>query len=99
MSDHSLQEVFSELEASLIRIEILVFFSKNPYAMDVGRKFALWIRRPESKVIEELNYLTRRGIVDKMGEGENAIYSFSSELDVIQAVDEFTKTLARIRAG
>ncbi|HAW49748.1 TPA: hypothetical protein DCX16_02200 [bacterium] len=97
MINNSLQDVFSELETSLIRIEILVFFSKNPYAMDIGRKFAQWIRRPESSVITELDYLARKGIVDKMGEGENAIYSLVSDLDIVQAIDEFAKTLAKRR--
>jgi len=93
----SLDEMFKEFESVLIRIEILIFFSKNPYAMDTVSKFSSWLKRPPSDIARELDYFVRQGIVERMGEGENAIYSYTSDLEIVNKIEEFTKALSKRR--
>ncbi len=97
MERSDIGEMFQEFESVLARIEILIFFVKNPYTMDTVSKFSHWIRRPPSDIVRELDYFVTKGIVEKMGEGENAIYSYTSDFDIIQKIEEFTRNLGKKR--
>lgn len=92
---NNIDEILKELESALLRIEILAFFSKNPYVMDTVNRFSEWLKRPPSNIAREFDYFTRKGIVEKIGEGENAIYSYTSDLDVINKINEFVERLGK----
>ncbi|MEW6103510.1 MAG: hypothetical protein AB1630_06820 [bacterium] len=94
---NTIDGMLKEFEAILTRIEILIFFSKNPYAMDTLSKFSGWLKRPPSDIAREFDYFAEMGIVEKMGEGENAIYSYTSNLDITSKIEEFIKTLGKRR--
>ncbi|MEW6006741.1 MAG: hypothetical protein AB1595_01100 [bacterium] len=94
---NTIDGMIREFESVLIRIEILIFFSKNPYAMDTISKFSAWIRRSPSDIAKEFEYFVENGIIEKMGEGENAIYSYTSDLDITSKIEEFIKTLGKRR--
>lgn len=92
---NNIDEIFKELESALLRIEILIFFSKNPYTMDTIHKFSGWLKRHPFDIQREFDYFTRKGIVEKIGEGENAIYSYTSDIDIVNKVNEFVENLAK----
>lgn len=94
---NNIEEIFEELNSALIRIEILIFFSKNPYAMDTISRFSGWLKRPPSDIARELDYFVRKRIVEKMGDGENAIYSYTSDIDITSKIDEFVKNISKRR--
>ncbi|MFH0774547.1 MAG: hypothetical protein V2A53_03500 [bacterium] len=82
---------------AMTKLELLIFFTRNQYAMDTATRFSEFIKRPEAYVREALEFFTRKGIVEKMGEGETAIYSFTSDLEVIHTIDELAKSILRRR--
>ena len=92
-----IREIFSEILMAMTKLELLVFFSRNQYAMDTASRFSEFVKRPESYVREALEFFVKKGIVEKMGEGETAIYSFTSDLEVIHTIDEFSKSILRKR--
>jgi hypothetical protein len=97
--DEDIDIVLRDTFRVVVRLELLIFFTRNQYAMDTARKFATFVKRPESFVKQELDYLTKCGLVDKMGEGDTAIYSFTNDLELIQKVDEFCRNLSKRRVS
>jgi predicted transcriptional regulator of viral defense system len=87
--------IFSEILMSMTKLELLIFFSKNQYSMDTARRFSEFIKRPESYVRESLEFFVRKGIVEKMGDGETSIYSFTSDMEAIHTIEEFIKPILR----
>lgn len=94
---NNIEEILEEFKAVLIRIEILIFFSKNPYTMDTVNKFSELLKRPPSNIAKGLDYFLQKGIVEKIGEGENAIYAYTSDIDIVSKIDEFIKALSQRR--
>lgn len=92
-----IEEMFREFESVLIRIEILMFFSKNPYTMDTLNKFSGYLKRSPHNIAREFDYFIQKGIVEKIGEGENAIYSYTTDPSIITEIDEFIKNLLKRR--
>ncbi|MBU1599385.1 hypothetical protein KKG61_04685 [bacterium] len=92
-----IREIFSEILLAMTKLELLIFFSRNQYAMDTASRLSEFVKRPEAYVREALEFFVKKGIVEKMGEGETAIYSFTSDLETIHTIDEFAKSILRRR--
>ena len=90
-----IREIFSEILMAMTKLELMIFFLRNQYAMDTARRFSEFVKRPESYVRESLEFFVKKGIVEKMGEGETAIYSFTSDLETIHTIEEFIKPILR----
>jgi hypothetical protein len=87
--------IFSEILMAMTKLELLIFFLKNQYAMDTARRFSDFIKRPETYVRESLEFFVRKRIVEKMGDGETAIYSFTNDMEAIHTIEELIKFTLR----
>lgn len=78
---------------SMVRTELILFFHRNQFAMDVSSNIARWIGRDVRAVEKELDGLVEQGILDKMGDGPSAIYSYTQDLEIIEVIDRFCHEL------
>lgn len=78
---------------SMVRIEIILFFHKNQFAMDVARNIARWIGRDVGVVEKELERLVEQKILDRMGTGPSAIYSYTQDIEIIETIEKFVVEL------
>lgn len=78
---------------SMIRIEIILFFYRNQFAMDVARNIARWIGREVGVVEKELEKLVEQKILDRMGTGTLAIYSYTQDVEIIETIEKFVAEL------
>lgn len=78
---------------SMVRTEIILFFHRNQFAMDVARNIARWIGRDVNVVEKELERLVEQKILDKMGQGLSAIYSYTQDVETIETIDKFVVEL------
>lgn len=78
---------------SMVRTEIILFFHRNQFAMDVARNIARWIGRDVAVVEKELDKLVEQKILDRMGVGASAIYSYTQDLEIIEIIDKFVVEL------
>jgi hypothetical protein len=60
----------------LLRLECSLFFQQNPYTLETEDGVALRLGRITNELRPALEYLVRHGILDKIGEGETAIYRY-----------------------
>ncbi len=78
---------------SMVRTEIILFFHRNQFAMDVARNIARWIGRDIGVVEKELQKLVEQKILDGMGTGTSAIYSYTQDVEIIETIDKFVTEL------
>ncbi|MEW6102460.1 MAG: hypothetical protein AB1630_01375 [bacterium] len=78
---------------SMVRTEIILFFHRNQFAMDVARNIARWIGRDVAVVEKELVGLVEQKILDRMGTGPSAIYSYTQDVETIETIDKFVTEL------
>lgn len=64
----------------LLRLECSLFFQQNPYTLETEEGVALRIGRMSKDLRPVLEYLVGHGILDKIGEGEAAIYRYLQPL-------------------
>jgi hypothetical protein len=89
----SITKFLEGISESMVRTEIILFFHRNQFAMDVSRNIARWIGRDIGVVEKELANLVEQKILDKMGEGPSAIYSYTQDLEIIEMIDRFCHEL------
>lgn len=78
---------------SMVRVEIILFFHKNQFAMDVARNIARWIGRDIGIVEKELERLVEQKILERMGTGPSAIYSYTQDIEIIETIEKFIAEL------
>ncbi|GAX91177.1 hypothetical protein EFBL_2843 [Effusibacillus lacus] len=69
-----------------LRIECTLFFQENPYTFETAGGLALRLGRKREHIEPVLQHLVSLSILEKIGEGEQAIYRYiqpeiTSELD------------------
>ncbi|KIL40985.1 hypothetical protein SD70_10210 [Gordoniibacillus kamchatkensis] len=64
----------------LLRLECSLFFQQNPYTLETEEGVALRLGRISKELRPALEYLVGHGILDKIGEGESAIYRYLQPL-------------------
>jgi len=93
MAERNIGRFLEGIAESMIRTEIILFFHRNQFAMDVARNIARWIGREIGIVERELDKLVEQGILDKMGTGPSAIYSYTQDVETIEVIDKFVTEL------
>jgi hypothetical protein len=64
----------------LLRVECSLFFQQNPYTFETEEGMALRLGRMSKDLRPALAYLVGHGILDKIGEGDSAIYRYLQPL-------------------
>lgn len=87
----SISEFLEELSQSNDEMEIVAFFHSNQFAMDTALNVARWLKKDYSQIEDHLTHLFSLGILEKMGEGSSAIYSYTQDIERIKVLDRFIK--------
>ncbi|MFH1564113.1 MAG: hypothetical protein ABIF11_11975 [Nitrospirota bacterium] len=80
-----------EATKSPIRRDLLSFFYENQFAMDTARNLARWINKDLTDVEKDLEGLAKLKILEKIGEGNSAIFSYTQNLDTSTLIERFIK--------
>ncbi|MBU0701865.1 hypothetical protein KKE26_11355 [bacterium] len=89
----SITEFLEELSQSNDEMEIVVFFNTNQFAMDTALNIARWLKRDCNQVGDCLTHLFSLGVLEKMGEGNSAVYSYTQDIEKIKVLDRFIKLI------
>ncbi len=89
----SIAEFLENLSQSDDEIEIVVFFHTNQFAMDTAMNISRWLKKDYSQVEEFLSHLFSLGVLEKMGEGNSAIFSYTQDIEKIRVLDRFIKLM------
>ena len=89
----SISEFLEELTQSNDEMEIVVFFHNNQFAMDTALNIARWLKKDYSQIEDQLTHLFSLGVLEKMGEGSSAIYSYTQDIEKIKVLDRFIKLI------
>jgi len=87
----SVNEFLEEITNSPIRRELVNFFYENQFAMDTAKNLSRWINKDLSEVENNLEELVRLKVLEKIGEGASAIFSYTQNLEIINMIDRFIK--------
>ncbi|MEW6096453.1 MAG: hypothetical protein AB1567_08015 [bacterium] len=87
----SVSEFLEKVTKSPIRRDLLNFFYENQFAMDTARNLSRWINKDLEEVKEELEGLVKLRVLEKIGEGNSAIYSYTQNLETINTIERFVK--------
>ncbi len=89
----SISEFLEKLSQSNDEIEIVIFFHTNQFAMDTALNIARWLKKDYSQVEKYLSHLFSLGVLEKMGEGSSAIFSYTQDIEKIRVLDRFIKLM------
>lgn len=89
----SISEFLEKLSQSNDEMEIVVFFHTNQFAMDTVLNIARWIKKDPTRVEGYLLHLFSLGVLEKMGEGSSAIFSYTQDIEKIKVLDRFIKLM------
>lgn len=82
---HMLDEILD----SVVKLELLLFFHSNPAAMDSAEGLSIWLGRDAERIRQAADELVEATILDRWGEGENAIYCYTSNPQVRSMISDF----------
>ncbi|MDI6780967.1 MAG: hypothetical protein QME49_02480 [bacterium] len=89
----SISEFLEKLSQSEDEIEVVVFFHVNQFAMDTALNISRWLKKDCNQVEEYLIHLFSLGVLEKMGEGNSAIFSYTQDIEKIRVIDRFIKLM------
>ena len=89
----SIAEFLEELSQSNDVLEIVVFFHANQFAMDTALNIARWLKKDFTQIEGYLAHLFSLGVLEKMGEGSSAIFSYTQDIEKIKVLDRFIKLM------
>jgi len=78
---------------SLIKLDLLVFFHRNPDTMDSASGIATWVGHDERYVARELAALAEAQLLVRHGEGPDAIYTRTTDPHLLQKVEDFMEAV------
>ncbi|MCM3212932.1 MULTISPECIES: hypothetical protein [Niallia] len=70
----------NESKEILIRLECMLFFKANPYAMETKSSISTRLGRNMFEVENVIEQLTQMSIIEKYGEGDSAIFRYKEPL-------------------
>lgn len=82
-----------EVLDSLLKLDLLVFFQRNPDALDNPAGIALWVGHDENSVARELAALAQVGLIEAHGSGPDTIYTRARDPQVLGKLDEFMEAV------
>lgn len=80
--------IAEKIAESQTKCAILKLFKENPYVMDNRFGLSLWVGRPEEMIIPELEELLDMGVLQRWGTEPGAIYAYTRDQDMRQAIDQ-----------
>lgn len=68
--------VNQESDLHTIRLDVTLFFQRNPSARETASSVALRTGRPTAAVIDALERLAEQRVLERRGQGETALYRY-----------------------
>jgi predicted transcriptional regulator len=93
LSDNTAEVLLEEILDSLLKLDLLVFFQRNPDTLDNPAGIALWVGHDEASVARELAALAQAGLIEAHGVGPDAIYTRTNNPRTVQKLDEFMEAV------
>lgn len=87
----SISEFLEEITKSPVKMALLNFFYENQFAMDTAKNLSRWINKSLPEVEKDLEELVKLKVLEKIGEGSSAIFSYSQNLETISVIERFIK--------
>lgn len=87
----SLNEFLDEATKSPTRRALINFFYENQFAMDTAKNLSRWVNKDLSDVEKDLEELVKLKVLEKIGEGGSAIYSYTQNIETIETIERFVK--------
>ena len=93
----TLRSFLREVLDTPLKQELLAFLATNQ-AMDTAQGLSVWLGRPREEIQAAAEELVRAGLLNRQGEGDNAIYSYSPNEEVAGLVDAFLQLYQTARS-
>ena len=93
MSDYPAEVLLEEILDSLLKLDLLVFFQRNPDTLDSPAGIALWVGHDQDAVTRELAELAQVGLLEAHGAEPEVIYTRASHPGLAQRLDQFMETV------
>lgn len=93
MRKRDVREVLEEILDSLVKLDLLVYFHRNPDAADTAEGLAIWVGSDPEKVRRGAEELVRVGILEK----HEDIYHYTRDQEVVDAVERFMNERYMVR--
>lgn len=74
------------------KLELLAFFYHNQYAMDDAAGLSIWLGLDLEGVSVAAEELSQAHVLNKIGDGKDAIFTLNHDDDVKKAVENFITT-------
>lgn len=68
--------VNQESDLNTVRLDVALYFQRNPFARETASSVALRTGRPASAVIHALERLAEQRVLERRGQGETALYRY-----------------------
>lgn len=78
---------------SLLKLDLLVFFERNPDILDNPAGIALWVGHDENSVARELAELAQVGLIEAHGSGPDTIYTRARNPEILSKLEEFMEAV------
>ncbi|HIE09897.1 MAG TPA: hypothetical protein EYP65_08635 [Armatimonadetes bacterium] len=93
MSQRDVRGVLEEILDSLVKLDLLVYFHRNPDAADTAEGLAVWVGSDPEKVQQAAEDLVKVGILEKKGD----IYHYTRDPQIVGAVERFVNERYMVR--
>ncbi len=74
------------------KVELLAFFYHNQYAMDDATGLSIWLGLDVERVSVAAEELSQAHVLNKIGDGKDAVFTFNHNDEVKKAVEDFITT-------
>jgi len=85
----NLDTLLYDLLDSVVTLDLVVFFHQNPDSVDSLAGIALWTGHDPKRVEQEVPKLVGAGILERDGEGEEAVYLYTRDSRIRGVIEEF----------
>lgn len=93
----TLRSFLREVLDTPLKQELLAFLATNQ-AVDTARGLSVWLGRPKEEIQKAAEELVKAGLLNRQGEGDNAIYSYSPREEVAGLVEAFLQLYQTARS-
>lgn len=88
MSEPSADEIVDQAIDNLVKLDLVVLFATNPDTIENVAGLAIRLGCTPQVIQENLPALIRSGLIERHGDGDRAIFTYTRDPDLRQAVGQ-----------
>ncbi|NPV70788.1 MAG: hypothetical protein HPY55_09110 [Firmicutes bacterium] len=89
-----------DIEASVTKMQLLLFFYNNPFTLDDLEGVSMWVGMNKEDIAGEVEQLCQMGLLIKHGRATNPYYSLTDDPELVEVVrclvERFTRRSRRL---